>query len=76
MTSAGNFAGAGTEGDTRMADDLKRRQPEDPKQVNVNEPWELKTWTAHFGVSETKLRQAVKAVGPMVSNVRAWLAKN
>lgn len=59
-----------------MVDDLKRRQPEDPKKVNVNEPWELKYWTQRFGVTEAKLRQAVKAAGVMVKDVEAWLTKN
>lgn len=59
-----------------MVDDLTRRQPEDPKKVNVNEPWELAYWTKRFGVTETRLCQAVKNAGVMVKDVEAWLAKN
>jgi hypothetical protein len=60
----------------RMVDDLKRRQPEDPLKVNLNERWEVEYWTKRFGVTEAKLREAVKAAGVMVKNVEAWLAKN
>jgi hypothetical protein len=63
-------------GRERMADDLKRRQPEDATRVNVNESWEVKYWTNRFGVTETKLRQAVNAVGVSASKVEAWLKKN
>lgn len=33
-----------------MADDLKRRQPEDPKKINVHEKWEVDYWKKKFGV--------------------------
>lgn len=59
-----------------VADDLNRRQPEDPLRINLREPWEVRYWTDRLGVSEAKLKQAVAAVGVMVSNVREWLSKN
>lgn len=59
-----------------MADDLKRKGPEDPTKVNVDEPWELKYWSEKFGVSSAKLKRAVVAVGPSVAKVKAWLEKN
>ena len=46
-----------------MADDLTNRGPQDRSRVNVNEPWELRYWTQHFGVTEAQLRAAVSAVG-------------
>jgi hypothetical protein len=59
-----------------MPDNLKRRQPEDPKRINIHEAWELEHWSSSLGVTKTKLTQAVKAVGPMVTDVKAWLAKH
>jgi hypothetical protein len=41
----------------------------------VNQQWEIDYWCNELGVSETKLRQAVKAVGPMVSAVKKYLNK-
>jgi Protein of unknown function (DUF3606) len=58
-----------------MSDNLKIRQPQDPKKININETWEVSYWTKALGVTEQKLREAVKAVGPMVVDVRKWLAK-
>ena len=58
-----------------MSDNLKIRQPEDRTKINVNEAWELKYWTQHFGVSEQKLKDAVKAVGVSVAAVKLHLGK-
>ncbi len=52
-----------------MADDLSKRGPADALRVNVNEPWELKYWTAHFRVTEEELRSAVRAAGVMAKDV-------
>lgn len=46
-----------------MGDDLNNRGPQDRSRVNVNEPWELRYWTQHFGTTEAQLRAAVQAVG-------------
>lgn len=43
--------------------------------INVNEPYELRRWCAHFGVTEQQLRDAVKKVGPMVADVKRHLGK-
>lgn len=58
-----------------MPDNLKIKQPEDPKKINVHEQWELKYWTNKFGVTEAKLKEAVKAVGVQVSDVEKYLKK-
>ena len=59
-----------------MTDDLTRKAPEDPNKININQPWEVSYWCSKFGISESKLRKAVQSVGPMVRDVKAWLAKN
>lgn len=53
-----------------MSDDLSNRGPQDRARVNVNEAHELKYWTREFGVTEDKLRQAVKEVGVSVDALR------
>ncbi|UVH54706.1 DUF3606 domain-containing protein [Variovorax paradoxus] len=58
-----------------MVDDLKNRGPADRSRINVHEAWELGYWTGVLGVSEAKLREAVKAVGVMVVDVRRYLGK-
>ena len=59
-----------------MSDNLKRKGPEDPKKINLNQSWEVSYWTKEFGITEGKLQKAVKAAGVMVSDVRTWLRKN
>jgi len=59
-----------------MGDDLQNKGPADRSRINVNEPWEVKYWCKELGCTESKLRQAVAAVGVSVSAVREWLRKN
>lgn len=58
-----------------MSDDLSKRGPQDRSRINVNEPHELRYWTQELGVSESELRDAVKAVGPSATAVREHLRK-
>jgi len=57
-----------------MADDLSRTGPEDPKKININQDWEVRYWCKELGVTAEELVEAVKAVGPMVEDVRAYVA--
>jgi hypothetical protein len=59
-----------------MSDDKTNRGPRDRARVNTSEDYEVRYWTQELKCSEAKLRQAVQAVGPMVTDVRAWLAKH
>jgi len=56
-----------------MPDNLRRRTPEDPRLVNINQAWELAYWSSTWGVSQTAIISAVKAVGPLVKNVKRML---
>ncbi|WP_151956238.1 DUF3606 domain-containing protein [Acinetobacter guillouiae] len=58
-----------------MTDDLKIKQPQDPKKININEQWELNYWTKTLSVSEDTLKAAVKAVGVLVIDVKKHLGK-
>jgi hypothetical protein len=58
-----------------MADNLDDRGPQDRSRINVNESWELRYWTRHFGVSEEQLRAAVNTAGTSVEAVGKQLGK-
>ncbi|WP_333878727.1 DUF3606 domain-containing protein [Methylobacter sp.] len=58
-----------------MSDNLKIRQPEDLKQINVHEDWELQYWSNKFGITKDQLRQAVQKVGTYVDDVKNYLNK-
>lgn len=59
-----------------MPDNLKRRVPEDPTKININQKWEIEYWCDRFHCSERMLREAVRAVGPMVKDVKEWLKQH
>jgi hypothetical protein len=56
-------------------DDKNKRGPQDASKVNVNEDYELRYWTNRFNISEERLREAVKEVGPSVSAIEEYLKK-
>lgn len=58
-----------------MSDNLNLRGTPDRSRINVNEPYELAYWTTALGVTEQRLREAVKAVGVMAADVRRHLGK-
>ena len=58
-----------------MVDNLKIKQPQDPKTINTHEEWELNYWSKELGVSKEKIVQTVKAVGNSVAKVKAHLGK-
>ena len=58
-----------------MPDDKTIRHPDDGKRIDINDPYEVRNWCAKFGVSEDKLKQAVRAVGDSAGAVRRYLGK-
>lgn len=58
-----------------MADNLKIRQPQDPKQINIHEAWEVAYWCKALNVSEAKLKDAVRTVGTQTAAVKKYLGK-
>ena len=58
-----------------MADNLKRRRPEDPTQINIHEVWEVKYWTDKWKITKQQLIDAVKKNGTHTSKVAAALGK-
>jgi len=58
-----------------MADDLKKRGPQDRSRINVHEEHEVRYWTQELGVSREQLEAAVKAAGVSAQTVREHLKK-
>lgn len=58
-----------------MSDNKQDRGQQDRSRINVHEDYEVRHWTEALGVSKEELENAVKAVGPSVSAVRAHLGK-
>jgi hypothetical protein len=47
--------------------------PADAKRIDVSSPAEMRHWVREIGGPAAKLNEAVKAVGPLVSDVRNYL---
>ncbi|WP_213278934.1 DUF3606 domain-containing protein [Chryseobacterium indologenes] len=58
-----------------MSDDLSKRRPQDATKINVNETWELDYWSKELGVTKERLKEAVRAVGTSVEDVKRYLGK-
>jgi hypothetical protein len=58
-----------------MTDDLKNRGAADRARINLTEAHEVRYWTKELGISEGELRDVVKKVGVMASDVRRELGK-
>ncbi|MDQ6472530.1 DUF3606 domain-containing protein [Flavobacterium sp. LHD-80] len=56
-------------------DDLSKKRPQDSSKISLTESWEVTYWCGALGVSEAKLREAVKAVGHSAAAVRGYLGK-
>ena len=52
-----------------MADDKTKRGKPDRIRVNIHEPYELRDWANHWGVSQQDVIASVHAVGVMVPDV-------
>jgi hypothetical protein len=58
-----------------MSDDKSNRGNPDRQRIDISDPDEVRNWTQSLGVTESKLEEAVKAVGPQESKVREYLGK-
>lgn len=58
-----------------MPDSKTQAGKADRDRINVNEDYELRDWSAKFGVSHDVLKAAVAKVGPMAADVKAELGK-
>jgi hypothetical protein len=58
-----------------MADDRSNPGRGDRRRVNVNQDYEVDYWSQKFYVSPERLEEAVRKVGPMVSDIQRELAR-
>lgn len=58
-----------------MADDRSKIGKPDRDRINVNEDYELRDWSKKLGATPQQIKDAVKAVGPMVADVKKKLGK-
>lgn len=56
-----------------MSDDKSKTGGQDRTRINVNEDYELRHWSAKFGVTPDELKKAVNAVGTSAEAVEAHL---
>jgi uncharacterized protein DUF3606 len=57
-----------------MGDDKSNRGAADRTRINISEDYEVRYWSEELGCTEAALREAVLAVGPSASAVRAHLS--
>ncbi len=58
-----------------MADDKTKRGRQDRDRIDVNEDYELRSWSKKFGVTQAELKKAVQKVGPSAIAVKKELGK-
>lgn len=56
-----------------MPDNKRKRGKADRLRINVKQDYEVRDWSAKFGISAFALRAAVEAAGPMVKDVKKYL---
>jgi hypothetical protein len=58
-----------------MSDDKSKAGKPDRERINIHEPYELRDWAKHFGVTEQQIKDAVLKAGVMVKDVQKQLGK-
>ena len=58
-----------------MSDNTQKIWKSDADLINLYESYEVQYWIKKFGVSESELKKAVRAVGHHASEVRKYLKK-
>ena len=56
-----------------MSDDKTQRSPQDASRVAMGEDYEVRYWTAKFGVTREELQRAVDTVGDSADAVEHHL---
>jgi hypothetical protein len=66
---------AGVSRNRKMADDLKKRGPQDRSRINTTEDHELQYWTKELGVSAVDLKRMVQMHGNSAEKIREVVGK-
>lgn len=56
-----------------MTDNTRNLGKQDDIRVNTNQPHEVTYWTYKWNITEEQLREAVRAAGPMVTDIERYL---
>jgi hypothetical protein len=56
-----------------MPDDLTKTGRADDARINIHEDYEVRYWSQKLGVTHDQLKEAVRAAGPMVRDVKRHL---
>lgn len=59
-----------------MADDKTKAGRADRERINIEEDYELRSWSAKLGVTSWEVKAAVRKVGPMAKDVARALGSN
>lgn len=54
-------------------DDKSKQGKTDDSRINLNESYELQYWSEKFNTTRDQLKEAIKAAGPYVKDVEAYL---
>lgn len=65
-----------TKAGRKMPDNLNRRQPEDAKKINLNQPYEVRDWCDKFNCTEEELEAVTKKFKNNAEKVEEYLRNN
>ena len=60
-------------GEIHTSDDRKKRRRAASSRINIDDDYEVQYWTKKFGVTAAQLKDCVKTVGVMASDVKKCL---
>jgi hypothetical protein len=58
-----------------MADPMSREEKQDNVRINIKSKYERSYWMNTLCISENKLKEAVKEVGPLVKDIKEYLER-
>ena len=58
-----------------MADTIDNEEKQDNIRININSKYERNYWTNSLCISDNKLKEAVKEVGPVVRDIKEYLER-
>lgn len=56
-----------------MSDDKNQTGGQDRLRISLSDDYEVRDWAAKYGVTEERLREAVRKAGPMAADVEREL---
>ena len=56
-----------------MVIDNRKRGPDEAARIDIDDEYEVRYWTARFGVRRARLEAAFEQAGPLAKNIEAYL---